>query len=578
LKYLANWDLNQNQLLNAVLQKLATAPADPVSGQIYYNTTSNTLQFHNGTTWKNASEMTGADIVTAINGSTSIIAKANLPADVIAAVTNSHTHANKTLLDTYTQTEANIADAVSKKHSHSNASVLNATEASFTSAQEAKLGYISVLAAIDLDALKSDVAANNAKVTNATHDGDVTGATTLTIAANAVTNAKMAQVATATIKGRATTGTGNVEDLTAAQVRTLLNVESGADVTDAANVGTAIYGATAKTTMADADQLPLIDSAASNALKKITYANLKVAFKAYTDTLYNNYSHPTGDGNLHVPATSTTNSGKVLTAGATAGSLSWATPGADWSNVTNKPASTVSAIDAAVTNSHTHANEALLDTYTQTNANIADAVSKKHAQNTDTGTSSATYTIGSSGVKIKNSSGTELQVRNNADTAYADLRIKNLYIEGDTTQINSNIVNIGDSEIELNTDITTAAANSDGGITVKRLAADNTTRKDAKMTYNNSTNRWQTTQGPSTGTLTTAIVANKVVAAIGDGSATSIAITHNLNTRDLAVSIRETASPYSLVMTDVEFTDANTITLKFAVAPTASQFTVTIVG
>ena len=39
----------------------------------------------------------------------------------------------------------------------------------------------------------------------------------------------------------------------------------------------------------------------------------------------NNYSHPTGDGNLHVPATSTTNNGKVLKAGSTAGSLSWGT-------------------------------------------------------------------------------------------------------------------------------------------------------------------------------------------------------------------------------------------------------------
>ena len=37
----------------------------------------------------------------------------------------------------------------------------------------------------------------------------------------------------------------------------------------------------------------------------------------------NNYVHPTGDGNLHVPATSTTNNGKVLMAGSTAGSLSW---------------------------------------------------------------------------------------------------------------------------------------------------------------------------------------------------------------------------------------------------------------
>ena len=39
----------------------------------------------------------------------------------------------------------------------------------------------------------------------------------------------------------------------------------------------------------------------------------------------NNYAHPTGDGNLHVPATSTTNNGKVLKAGSTSGSLSWGT-------------------------------------------------------------------------------------------------------------------------------------------------------------------------------------------------------------------------------------------------------------
>lgn len=36
--------------------------------------------------------------------------------DVTANTTARHTHANKALLDTYTQTEANLADAVSKKH------------------------------------------------------------------------------------------------------------------------------------------------------------------------------------------------------------------------------------------------------------------------------------------------------------------------------------------------------------------------------------------------------------------------------------------------------------------------------
>lgn len=38
---------------------------------------------------------------------------------------------------------------------------------------------------------------------------------------------------------------------------------------------------------------------------------------------FNNYSHPIGDGNLHVPATGTENEGKVLMAGNTAGSLNW---------------------------------------------------------------------------------------------------------------------------------------------------------------------------------------------------------------------------------------------------------------
>lgn len=47
---------------------------------------------------------------------------------------DTHTHANKTLLDTYTQTEANLADAVAKKHSHANATVLDGITVSKVSA------------------------------------------------------------------------------------------------------------------------------------------------------------------------------------------------------------------------------------------------------------------------------------------------------------------------------------------------------------------------------------------------------------------------------------------------------------
>ena len=54
-----------------------------------------------------------------------------------------------------------------------------------------------------------------------------TGLPTAGLVNNAVTNAKLAQVATATFKGRTTAGTGDVEDLTATQATALLNVMVG---------------------------------------------------------------------------------------------------------------------------------------------------------------------------------------------------------------------------------------------------------------------------------------------------------------------------------------------------------------
>ncbi|MGI9487103.1 MAG: hypothetical protein ACR2RF_14745 [Geminicoccaceae bacterium] len=52
---------------------------------------------------------------------------------------------------------------------------------------------------------------------------------------DAVTFAKMQNIPTANLIGRATAGTGDPEDLTAAQTRTLLNVEDGATADQAAS-------------------------------------------------------------------------------------------------------------------------------------------------------------------------------------------------------------------------------------------------------------------------------------------------------------------------------------------------------
>ncbi|MCQ2010538.1 hypothetical protein NOM01_10975 [Sporolactobacillus sp. STSJ-5] len=64
-KYLAPIDLAQNELQNATIQNLATTPGNPAPGQIYFDTTQNTLLVFTGTAWKDLAQvLAAADILT----------------------------------------------------------------------------------------------------------------------------------------------------------------------------------------------------------------------------------------------------------------------------------------------------------------------------------------------------------------------------------------------------------------------------------------------------------------------------------------------------------------------------------
>lgn len=65
---------------------------------------------------------------------------------------------------------------------------------------------------------------------------------------------------------------------------------------------------------------------------------------------------------------------------------------------------------------------------------------------------------------------------------------------------------------------------------------------------------------------------------VGDGTSTTITVTHGLNSTDVCMSLREVASPYNGVMTDWQVVDANSIKLLFAVAPTSGQYRVVVIG
>lgn len=80
----------------------------------------------------------------------------------------------------------------------------------------------------------------------------------------------------------------------------------------------------------------------------------------------------------------------------------------------------------------------------------------------------------------------------------------------------------------------------------------------------------------STGSFTINLDAYSVL--IGDGSATSYTVTHNLGiSNDVHVSVRDTGTNY-YVYPDIVYVNTNSIQVIFASAPTTNQYRVTVIG
>jgi len=77
--------------------------------------------------------------------------------------------------------------------------------------------------------------------------------------------------------------------------------------------------------------------------------------------------------------------------------------------------------------------------------------------------------------------------------------------------------------------------------------------------------------------LVTDSFTKKASASVGNGSATSFAVSHNLNTEDVLVQVFDNAT-HDTVETDVVRTDVNTVTVSFATAPSNNAYRVVVIG
>jgi hypothetical protein len=229
---------------------------------------------------------------------------------------------------------------------------------------------------------------------------------------------------------------------------------------------------------------------------------------------------------------------------------------------------------------HKHAMP-IVELGTHTSGNYVSGINGTTNQITVTGSGSegATPTISLPAdvtVSTSISTGTVNATTLNTDTLATDGNVTvggnlqvdgNLNVNGTVNAINRTEVNLVDNTIKLNTNFEGTPI-TDAGLIVERGD-----EADVSVLWKESATEWQVTND---GAHYHAI-ARKFAETLASSS-TSYSVTHNLDTTDVIVQIYQAASPYAQVEADVKHTDADTITIDFAVAPAAGEFKVVVIG
>lgn len=574
--FLTPINLNKNELQNARIQNLASAPSVPVAGQVYYDTTLNQTGIYQNGVWV----YVAAAIANTVTKSTAAVA---------AGVNQVSGGADRTLTD-YAGGAGLVKSAANGVFS---AAASGSDYSAGTSALTTGIvktttgtGALTTAVAADFPTLNQATTASAGSLSNVLNTssvpaftGDVTntvGTLVSSITPNAVTLAKMAQIATGTILGNPTAGTANVS---------LITLGAGISMTTAGVLSATGNGGTVTTasvanangfsgSVATASTTPTITLSTSlsagiiksNGAGAIVLATVGTDYStpSSTDTFTNksiNASNNTitnlttgmfatsvidNDGTL--AANSST---RIATQSAVVSYVNNAVQGVQWK------APVRAATTVAGTLASSFANGSIIDGVTLV---TGDRILLMGQAN---GYDNGIYTVNATGVPTRaNDAITGAEVKglvvavlegtSNTDAAFINTNTGTAPTLGTTTLTFTNFVT---SNVPLATTsiagkvilstVTLAEAKADSA---KALVASNLVNFPIKRT-----------------------------STIGDGSTTAYVISHNLGTQDVTVSVRD-ASSNNIVYTDVSVTSTNSITVTFSAAPASGAYKVVIIG
>ena len=545
-KFLTSIDLAKNELQNAVVQNLAADPSSPVLGQVYFNTAANEMRIYNGTLF----EAIGLNGVTAdaaeiniLDGATLTTTELNYVDGVTSAIQTQidtkSPSANPTFTGTVTlDTGVNLVF----EGATANAFELTLTSGDPTADRTVTLPDLTttLVGQDTVDTL------TNKTITSPSVSGlylsdssivfegssDDVYETTLTVTNPTVDRTLTLPDATDTLVGRATTDTLTNKTLTNPTV-------SGLYLSDLSIV---VEGST---TDGFETTLSFVDPSAD----RIIYVPNADGTLARLEDKLHNFALATASVDLNNQKITNLTDPTNPQDAANKRYVDAAVVGIDW-----KPSVRL-ATTAAITLATGLENGDTLDGVVLATGNRI--LVKNQADATENGI----YVVAASGAPTR---GTD------ADTAAEITASFAVFVEEGTVNADSGYTLTNDGTVVVGTTaLTFTQFTGLGQIT----AGDGLTKTANTLNVVPGDGLAVTADSVK---IDRAVVVTKYATNVGDGTATSYTITHNLATRDVIVSLYDNASPYAEVMADVEHATTNTITLLFSVAPTLNKYRVVV--